>query len=302
MNILFLREHNRLAGILEQGNPTWDDDRVFETARNIVIVMFIKVVVEEYINHINTSVFKFAADPRVAWKAKWNRPNWMTVEFGLLYRWHSLVPQRMAWGGTDVYGGSLLLDNSRLIDRGLADAFVEVSANSATELGLGNSADFLAGVEKKAIQQSRDNHVATYNAYRVAMDLDPAKTFVDIVGKSKEPAENARRLALAAELKRLYGTVDNVEFYIGLFAEPREKNGPLPELLMAMVAMDAFSQALTNPLLSEHVYGANRVLAFTQAGLAEIENTKKLRDLLVRNSTHVADRFVGMTRRDWRRD
>jgi prostaglandin-endoperoxide synthase 2 len=301
LNTLFLREHNRLAGLLEAANAGWDDERVFQTARNIVIVMFIKIVVEEYINHINTSDFKFRAEPKVAWDAKWNRPNWMTAEFSLLYRWHSLVRENFDWNGDIVSGKTLLLDNSRLINGGLANAFVAVSANNATELGLGNSATFLAPVEQLAIAQARFNNIAGYNDYRRAMHLDPAKTFGDIVGKSDDPVEKKRRLALANELKRLYGSVEDVEFYVGLFAEPRERNGPLPDLLLAMVAMDAFSQALTNPLLSEHVWGnvENRELAFTKIGLEQILATRRLRDILVRNSTGVADRFVGMTRRDW---
>jgi prostaglandin-endoperoxide synthase 2 len=307
LNVLFLREHNRLAAMLEANNPGWDDERVFQIARNILIVMFITIVVEEYINHINTSVFRFVADGRVAWKAKWNRPNWMTAEFSLLYRWHSLMPQRIDWptGGQvqRVESSSLGFDNRALIDHGLADAFVNISANNATELGLGNSAPFLVGVEKKAILQARTNNLASYNDYREAMDMKRARDFTDIVGKSDDAVEQARRKALAAELKRLYGTVDNVEYYVGLFAEPTETNGPLPDLIMAMVAMDAFSQALTNPLLSEHVWGDkdNRLLAFTAEGLAEIAATKRLKDVLVRNSSGVRDRFVGMTRRDWRR-
>lgn len=303
MNTLFLREHNRLAGLLEGSNPAWDDERVFQIARNILIVMFIKIVVEEYINHINTSVFKFAADPQVAWKARWNRPNWMTAEFSLLYRWHSLVPQTLEWDGVAIDGATMSLNNALLISGGLANAFVQVSANNATELGLGNSADFLVPVEAKAIEQARSNHIASYNDYRRAMNMDSADDFGDIVGDSDDPAESARRRALARELGRLYGEPDNVEFYVGLFAEPRNENGPLPDLLLGMVALDAFSQALTNPLLSQHVYGdaENRRLAFTPEGLVEIENTKKLRDILVRNATGTGDRFVGMTRRDWRR-
>ncbi len=303
MNTLLLREHNRLAGKLEQANPGWDDERVFQTARNILIVLYIKVVVEDYINHINTSVFKFRSDPSVAWHARWNKPNWMTAEFSLLYRWHSLIPETFVWSGASVPGGTMLLDNTRLLASGLADAFVAASANPATRLGLGNTASFVRGFEARALAQARSNEVAGYNDYRKAMGLEAAKSFADITGTSKDPAEQARRTALAAELKRLYGTVDNVEYYVGLFAEPCEKNGPLPELIMAMVAMDAFSQALTNPLLSEHVWGnaANRRLAFTDMGIAEIEATTKLRDILVRNSTGVADRFVGMTRPEWRR-
>jgi len=133
--------------------------------------------------------------------------------------------------------------------------------------------------------------------------MDPIGNFAELVGKTKDSMEKARRTALAKRLEALYGTIENVEFYVGLFAEPRERNGPLPDLILAMVAMDAFSQALTNPLLSEHVFGdpENRKLAFTAAGLAEIERTGCLRDVLVRNASNVGDRFVGMTRQDWQR-
>jgi prostaglandin-endoperoxide synthase 2 len=303
MNTLWLREHNRLAAMIEGGNPGWDDERVFQTARNIVIVLFIKIVVEEYINHINTSVFRFRSNPKVAWDAEWNRPNWMTAEFSLLYRWHSLVPQTINWGGQQLNGGTLLFNTKLLTDTGLANAFVEVAANNATELGLGNSATFLKAAEEKAIKQARTNNIDTYNEYRKAMKLEPAKSFADLVGKSGDPVEKARRTALADELKRIYGSIDNVEFYVGLFAEPREKNGPLPELILAMVAMDAFSQALTNPLLSKHVWGneQNRRLAFTDAGIVTITDTRRLSEILARNSNDLNGRFVGMTRRDWLR-
>jgi prostaglandin-endoperoxide synthase 2 len=303
VNTLWLREHNRLAGMLEAKHPDWDDERVFETARNIIIVMFIKVVVEEYINHINSTEFPLKADPQAAWGAKWNRPNWMTVEFGLLYRWHGLVKEHVQWGGVERAGRTMLLDNTLLLGGGLADAFVQVSANRTSELGLENGASFLEEAEKHAIDQSRQNHVAGYNDYRIAMGMEPARNFASIVGGSDDSARAARLAALASRLQALYGDVDNVEFYVGLFAERVEKNGPLPELVSAMVAMDAFSQALTNPLLSEHVWGNpnNRRLAFTDEGLAAIEATGTLRDVLGRNSTGLGRGFVGMTRREWRR-
>jgi prostaglandin-endoperoxide synthase 2 len=301
MNILFLREHNRLAGVLEADNPGWDNDRVFETARNIIIVMFIKIVVEEYINHINTSKFKFKADPEAAWSADWNRPNWMTTEFSLLYRWHSLVPETLTWGGAVFNGNDLLLTTEAITSSGLANAFAEISANNATVLGLGNTASFLMTAEEKAVEQARTNNVATYNDYLQAMKMDRADSFEDIVGKFSGSPEGLRRKALADELKRLYGTPDNVEFYVGLFAEPPAENGPVSDLILAMVAMDAFSQALTNPLLSKHIWDNpdNQKLAFTTKGLQAIEGTKTLKDILLRNSTGLGNRFVGMTRADW---
>jgi prostaglandin-endoperoxide synthase 2 len=169
---------------------------------------------------------------------------------------------------------------------------------------MGNTADFLQRFEALAIKQARTNNIASFNDYREAMGKDRVESFEEIVGTSKNAKENMRRKAVAAKLKALYGSVDNVEFYVGLFAEPRERNGPLPSLLLAMVAMDAFSQALTNPLLSEHVWGNkdNRRLAFTDLGLSVIEQTHTLRDILVRNAQGVGTRFVGMTRKDFKRE
>ena len=106
---------------------------------------------------------------------------------------------------------------------------------------------------------------------------------------------------LQTQLRLLYGSVDRMEFYVGLFAEPRSKDGPLPPLLQTMVAVDAFSQALTNPLLSEHVWGNAdvRLTTFTRDGLDAIDATSSLRDILARNSQGLGDRFVGMTRQGW---
>ena len=303
INTLLLREHNRLAAVIETTKPGWGDERVFETARNCVIVMFIKIVVEEYINHINSTPFKLQALPEISYRAKWNRPNWITIEFALLYRWHSLVPENVVWARREVQGTDTLLNNSVLVQYGLVAAFADVSANGATELGLQNSATFLQRAELKALEQSRLNRVATFADYCRAMGKTVPRDFAALVGSSPVPAEQSRRSALATELSDLYGSVENVEFYVGLFAEPQQRNSPLPDLIGIMVAMDAFSQALTNPLLSEHVWGdpAVRRSTFTDAGLAAITNTSCLNDVLARNTTDRGNRFVGMTKPEWKR-
>ena len=289
MNTLLLREHNRVAGMLEANNPLWDDERVFQTARNILIPMFIKVVVEQYINHITPLPFSLRADPKVAWTANWNRPNWMTAEFSLLYRWHSLMPDRILWpceaGSIPI--GEFTLDNRPLISAGLDAAFSAAAAQPAAELGAFNTANFLLPIEIDAVRQARSNRIAPYNAYREAFGMDRAATFAQITGNP----------AVARLLEALYDTPDQVEFYPGLFAEDLVADLPLPELIMRMVAVDAFSQALTNPLLSEHVFNA---ATFTQDGLDLINATSKLGDILARNVPLRGDTPIEMTQAGWR--
>jgi prostaglandin-endoperoxide synthase 2 len=48
-----------------------------------------------------------------------------------------------------------------------------------------------------------------------------------------------------------------------------------------MVAVDAFSQALTNPLLAKSVFNAS---TFSRAGMRAIKRTSRLQDLVARNT------------------
>ena len=286
MNTLLLREHNRVAHELETRNPAWDDERVFQTARNIMIPMFIKIVVEQYINHITPLPFRLVADPSVAWTAQWNRPNWMTAEFSLLYRWHSLMPDAIAWPGKLIPLADFRLDNAPLTRVGLDEAFAAASAQAAAELGALNTAQALMPLEEWAVKQARDNRLDTYNNYRQAFGMSAAKTFEDITSRPE----------VAELLQGLYGDPDHVEFYPGLFAEDRVAGSPLPQLLLRMVAVDAFSQALTNPLLSEHVFNAT---TFTQWGFDLIHNTSTLGDIVSRNVPVPSGRAMVMTQPGW---
>lgn len=287
INTLFLREHNRLAKELEKAHPDWDDERVFQTARNTVIVLFIKIVVEEYINHISPAPFRFRADPSVAWNAPWNKPNWMTAEFSLLYRWHSLIPDDMKWNEKSYPVAETLMNNQLLLGGGLGNAFVSMSDQRAGRLGAFNTNAALIGFEVKAIEQGRLCKLDSYTNYRKYVSLEKPMDFTDI---SKDKA-------VVDFLAANYSSPDDVDFYIGLFAEDTERNSPLPPLILRMVAVDAFSQALTNPLLSEHVF---RPDTFSAIGWNAIQSTRSLRDVLIRNIPHdIADARVAMTQSNW---
>jgi prostaglandin-endoperoxide synthase 2 len=270
INTVFLREHNRLCGVLEAAEPGWDDERVFQVARNIGIVQLIKIVVDDYINHISPYWFQLLADPLPCYTAKWNRENWIPVEFNLLYRWHSLVPETAVWGDAAITLASVCFDNGMALRDGLGAAFESASKSRAWQMGLFNTSAMLAHVELASLGQGRMNQLASYNDYREVMKYPRVTRFEQISGDA----------AVVAGLREVYGHVDHVEFFAGLFAEDVPERSAVPPLIGRMVAVDAFSHALTNPLLSPHVYNEG---TFTKAGMAEIAGTSRLRDLVGRN-------------------
>jgi prostaglandin-endoperoxide synthase 2 len=293
LNTLFLREHNRIAGELERRNASWDDTRVFETARNMVIVIFIKIVIEEYINHISPLCFRLRAQPQVVWGASWNRPNWMTVEFALLYRWHPMVPNAITWGDRSVPGEEMVLDNRFLTGLGMARALAATAGQNAYALGLFNTAGFLLGVEQKGIRQGQEQRLRRYNDYRFGMGMPKLDRFEEVTG---DPAR-------IAALREAFGSVERMDYFVGLFAEDVNPNTPMPSLIGRMVALDAFSQALTNPLLSQHVFNE---ATFSAWGFEEIGKPQTLAAILARTTPGGLPAgfdlgAVRMTRADWRR-
>ncbi len=270
INTLFLREHNRLSRAIETANPSWDDERVFQTARNVNIVQLINVVVGEYINHISPYWFKLLADPTPAYTARWNRENWIPAEFNLLYRWHSLIPERARWRDADIAMADTRFDNRPMLRDGLGVALAAASQSPAWQVGLFNTAEMLRDVEIRSLMEGRARRLASYNDYREAMRYPRVTRFEQISGDPD----------VVAALRTLYGDVDRVEFFVGLFAEDPPPRSAVPPLIGRMVAVDAFSHALSNPLLSPHVYGAQ---TFTRRGMDSIAATSTLSDLAARN-------------------
>lgn len=271
-NVLCLREHNRLCDLLQQSYPNWDDERLFQTARNILMVVIMKIVVEEYINHLTPYHFKFFVDPASFTDEKWYRTNWMTLEFSLVYRWHSALPDTLAYDGKKVPMVTSLWNNQMLIDRGLGTLFEEACSQPAGRIGLFNTDDFLVEMtELASVRLGRVAQMASYNDYREMAGYPRVTDFNQI---TSDP--DVQRL-----LKQLYGDVDKIELYVGLYAEDVRESSALAPLIGRLVGIDAFSQALTNPLLAENIFNEK---TFSPVGWEVIQSTNTLSDLVNRNT------------------
>lgn len=282
-NTLFLREHNRIAGELQKSYPSWDDERLFQTARATLIVLLIKIVVEEYINHIAPYHFKFRAEPSSFWKEPWYRTNWMTVEFNLLYRWHALVTDQVKCGDQKLPVMQTVFNSDLLTSRGLAAWFHDASTQPAGDVGLFNTTALLLDVEKVSAALARETRLRGYNDYRAEFGYPRVTSFDQISSRDD----------VRAKLQELYGDVDKIELFVGLFAEDVREGSALPALIGRMVGVDAFSQALTNPLLSMHVFNER---TFSPVGWRIIQETGRLLEIVKRNVPSVpSDLVVTMT-------
>jgi len=271
MNVLFLREHNRIAGILEQAHPEWDDERVFQTARNVNIVLLLKIVIGDYIVHIAPVDFPIEAVPGMAERESWYRTNWITVEVALLYRWHDLIPATVRFDNQEYDSSSLRRNNALLFAAGIEKIILDASQQLAGRIGLGNTPGFLLDAQRSSIAMARACQLQPYNAYRTHYGLDPVRSFEELTKDE----------TWAGRLKEIYGTMDQLEWFVGIFAEAYGEREMMGELLSLMVGNDAFTQALTNPLLAKAVYNAD---TFSSEGLEIIEQTRRLADVIVRNT------------------
>jgi prostaglandin-endoperoxide synthase 2 len=276
MNTLFLREHNRIAGVLQLAHPDWDDERIFQTTRNVMIVILLKIVIGDYIVHIAPADFPLRAVPGMAEEENWYRTNWIAVEFALLYRWHDLIPATATFAGETRDSKALRHGNDWLLELGVERVCREASRQLAGKIALGNTADFLMDVKHASLLMARTCCLAPYNDYRRYYGKEAVKDFEALTRDS----------ALGEKLRNLYGSIDNLEWFVGIFAEAYDDREMMGELLKIMVANDAFTQALTNPLLAKGVFNEQ---TFSKEGLAILEATDTLADVITRN-TKIADK------------
>ena len=289
LTVLFLREHNRLAGELAREYPDWDDERLFQTARNILTLMVCRIVLEEYINHITPYHFHFTLDPSLSTRlarAPWHRENWASFEFSLVYRWHSLIPPTLKAGSTELPLAETMVNGPLLAEYGLGQLMEDASRQTAGRIGLFNTAPELLYVDVDSVNDSRALQIASYNDYRRHLKFPPVRSFHQI---SDDPK-------VRDGLRARYHSVDDIDLYVGIFAEqPGSPDTILGPLLTKIIAIDAFSQALTNPLLAPRVLNMK---TFTPLGLLTVQRTRTLSDILHRNSPEdPRPRFISMTRR-----
>ena len=232
------------------------DEDLFQTARLITCGLYNNIIIRDYVRtllSLNRTDSAWAVDPRARQhKTAFNTEiphstgNQVSIEFNLIYRWHSCLSQRDATWTENKFRtmlcgqepakanlGQMLramktLDDSipdapedrtfhgfrrgtdgRILDNQLVEELVRSVEDVAGAFGANRVPTALRSVEILGITQARRWHVATLNELRSYFGLSRHETFEDI---NPNPI-------VAAKLQSLYKTSDEVEMYPGMIAE-----------------------------------------------------------------------------------
>lgn len=236
---LFLREHNLLATELKAAFPSWGSDTLFENARKINIAQFQKIVYEEFFQVMT-------GRPIRAYKGfRSNVIPAVSVVFSTAaYRiGHTMVGNVISRRGKGMSSlPSINMEemffrrSSEFLKTGV-EAFIRGAifqrAQEIDTLVVNALRNFLftnvpeeTGFDLIAfnLQRGRDHALPKYNDLRRKFTATTARTFSDI---SSDPNVQSR-------LATAYGTVNNVEAWIGLMAEDHIPGGSMGPTLFAI--------------------------------------------------------------------
>ena len=281
MHTLWVREHNRLADQIVDSDPTLSDERIYQRARAMVIAELQAITYNEFLPALlgidALSEYR-GYDPTVNASIA-NIFSTASYRFG-----HSMLSSellRLDAEGNVADEGNLSLVEAffspqEIIDHGIDSLLMGAATQRAQEVDnqvIDDVRNFLFGppgaggfdLASLNIQRGRDHGLADYNQARVDMGLESVTSFDQITSDSE----------LAAALETLYGSVDNIDAWVGALAEDHLAGSSLGELNRTVI-IDQFERIRAGDRFwYQNLYSGEM--------LAEIENTT-LADVIARNT------------------
>ncbi|MFA6045423.1 MAG: peroxidase family protein [Phycisphaerales bacterium] len=233
IHTIFMREHNRVADQIAAANPSWNDEQIYQKARHIVGGEIQAITYNEWLPALlggaNAPGSYSGYNPNV--NATMNA-TFSGAAFRLGHTMLNDVLPRYNADGTHYAGGDLTLFQQffnpfAIQQAGSLDAIVRgLARQQANEIdakvidgvrnllfGGTNGRDLIA----VNIQRGRDDGLPDYNTVRQDYGLVPVTGFDQI---SSDPA-------VQAALQAAYGNVNNIDVFIGLFAEDHLPGGSM---------------------------------------------------------------------------
>ncbi|HEY2840958.1 MAG TPA: peroxidase family protein, partial [Pirellulales bacterium] len=280
LQTLFVREHNYWADQIAKANPRLSDEQIYQQARSIVIAEIQSITYNEWLPAVlgRNAVDKYTGYDRTVNPGIANEFSTAAFRFG-----HSLLGDDVEFldnRGLPVANAiplSQAFFNPAVInDQGIAPILKYLASDPSSEVDtkvVDGVRNFLFGppgaggldLASLNIQRGRDNGLADYNTVRESYGLPRVTSFAQITSDPK----------LQAQLASLYGTVDNIDLWVGALAEDHPPGASVGPTLQAIIS-DQF----------ERLRDGDRLWferTFSGGMLNQLENTT-LTDIIERNT------------------
>ncbi|KAI0567764.1 prostaglandin G/H synthase [Gracilaria domingensis] len=261
IHVLFFRRHQYVCREINkwatERGIIMDDEELFQKAMVIVMINCVRITMHDYVGRgLQTSYVKIKFDQAVKqskmWKFLGPDPyppcNAIQTEFNFLHRWHQFYPdevkiikelplgyeEKMNELAPDVNiyetdsltfpedEDSWLDENWNSVkwiadkDGGLERILFSASSQRAGKLTLLNTNKwFLKKILRPGMRKTREYQLGSYNDYREHFGFGRLKRFEEITSNEK----------ILTKLKEVYGEVDQIEYYPGIFAEDKDFDG-----------------------------------------------------------------------------
>jgi hypothetical protein len=257
---LFLREHNRIARAAKVANPTWDDEKLFQYARNLNIAQYQSVLMYEYL----PSLLKYDYSEVGTYEGydPWVNPQASQL-FAFSFRFgHTTVPNALALRnkcGNPAYNSvrdgpragqmaSIFMPADQMAENGTPENVLHALLfqgaraidfqfpESLRSIGFGANVDVIVQNQMRAA----DNGIPDYQTVRKLWHGGPFANIYDhpsckfSVPRSSETSPSPDHIdcwkvftantTAAERLQTLYGKLTNLNFYTSVVGEEPTKS------------------------------------------------------------------------------
>ena len=242
LHTLFVREHNRIARIIQRRSPELTGDQTYERARAWVGALIQVITYNEFLPILlgPNTLRPYTGYDSLVNPGIYNEFSTAAYRLG-----HSMLsPEllRLRKNGTPILEGNLALRDaffspSRIINEGGIEPLLRgLASNPAQEVDayiIDDVRNFLFGAPGAGgfdlaslnLQRGRDHGLPSYNDVRLAFGLSPAITFADIT----------RNPQLQDRLGSIYGNTEKVDVWIGGLAEDHRRGAMVGELFSTIL-------------------------------------------------------------------
>ncbi|MEZ6123636.1 MAG: peroxidase family protein [Planctomycetaceae bacterium] len=286
MHTLWMREHNRIADTLAAAKPELSDEQIYQQSRELVIAEIQAITFNEFLPALlgsdvipEYSGYHSDVDPTIA-----NEFSAAGYRLG-----HSMLSgelQRLNNDGTLIDAGNLALRNAffnpaEVIDHGIDSLLLGAARQQANELDnqvVDDVRNFLFGppgsggldLASLNIQRGRDHGLADYNQVRADLGLTPVTSFADITSDPE----------LQARLEDLYGSVDNIDLWVGGLAEDHVSGSNLGETFLTLISDQFIRLRDGDRFWYQNIFDGERLQQIESTTLADvIERNTGVREL-----------------------